>query len=136
MLKGRRLPASFAGPGATTWCIAQQPLWRAYKNLSWSTLTKHSTLPYWRLCYSKCWQTGVLGVNATYTTPPYRNPPPARSVPLLTLMRHADSDGQDWSPLVAEVLSYMDWAELGAADSKKGEPRLRGCVWMLQTWAV
>ncbi|KXZ55323.1 hypothetical protein GPECTOR_3g456 [Gonium pectorale] len=43
-----------------------------------------------------------------------------RSVPLLTLMRHADSDGRDWSPLVVELCAHMAFQDYAAADSKKG----------------
>ncbi|KXZ55324.1 hypothetical protein GPECTOR_3g457 [Gonium pectorale] len=44
-----------------------------------------------------------------------------RSVPLLTLMRHADSDGRDWSLLVAELCAHMAIQDYAAADSKKVE---------------
>ena len=62
------------------------------------------------------------------------------SVPLMTLMRYADADGQDWSPLVAEVMAHMTWSEYVRADSKKGttagacvcgtvgEARMRECI--------
>ena len=51
------------------------------------------------------------------------------SVPLMTLMRYADADGQDWSPLVAEVMAHMTWSEYAAADDDDDARSKKGAHW-------
>ncbi|KAG2486698.1 hypothetical protein HYH03_014627 [Edaphochlamys debaryana] len=43
-----------------------------------------------------------------------------RTVPLMTALRYADGDGEDWRELVGELLERMSWEDYCQADSKKG----------------
>ncbi len=41
----------------------------------------------------------------------------------MTLMRYADCDGQDWSPLVGELMAHMSWADYVRADDDDARTR-------------